>query len=126
MQTREIHNSNSDASSDTPTLRDHYATTYVVVRNSCLNSLKYFHVVDGMSPNIMHDMLQRVLHGCANLKDLIIKKSLLWIQQLNDIIEAFCYGPIETSNKPSLIKEKGFSDTNDIKQSGKNTSHMMN
>ena len=46
---------------DAPSLRDHYATTYGVVQNSCLNSSRYFHVVDGMSPDIMHDILEGVL-----------------------------------------------------------------
>lgn len=59
------------------------------------------------------------------LKDLIIKKPLLRIQQLNGRIESFCYGPMETFNKLSLIKETGFSDMNDIKQSGKFLMIMM-
>ena len=79
----------------------HYATTYGMVQNSCLNSSRYFHVVDRMSPDNMHDILEGVLRVVLILilKDIIIKKLLLWIQQLNDRIETFCYGPIETSNK---------------------------
>lgn len=80
-----------------------------------------------MSPDIIHDIFEGVIHvvPLMILKDLIIKKPLLRIQQLNGRIESFCYGPMETFNKLSLIKETGFSDMNDIKPSGKFLMIMM-
>ena len=74
-----------------------------------------------MAPDIMHDILEGVLQVLLImiLKDVVIRKSFLRIQQLNDRIKSFCYGPVEATNRPSLIKETGFSDANDIKQSGK-------
>lgn len=74
-----------------------------------------------MSPDIMHDVLEGVLQVLLImiLKDLIIKKSFLRIKQLNDRIKSFCYGPVEAANRPFLIKEAGFADSKDIKQSGK-------
>ena len=40
-------------------LHDHSATTYDIVRDSILNSSKYFHVVDGLVLDIMHDVLDQ-------------------------------------------------------------------
>ena len=74
-----------------------------------------------MAPDIMHDILEGVLQVSliATLKDIILKKSYITIQTLNKRLESFNYGPIDSSNKPSRVKETGFSDANDIKQSGK-------
>ena len=39
-------------------LRHHIATTFGMIRNACLNSCHYFHVVDGLVPDVMHDILE--------------------------------------------------------------------
>ena len=39
-------------------LRSHIATTYGVANNSVLNKCQYFHVVNGLVPDIMHDILE--------------------------------------------------------------------
>ena len=43
-------------------LHDHSTTTYDIVRESILNSSKYFCVVDGLVADIVHD----VLEGCTS------------------------------------------------------------
>jgi hypothetical protein len=35
---------------------EHIATTYGVMFDSVLNRSKYFHVVDGLAPDVMHDV----------------------------------------------------------------------
>ena len=102
-------------------LREHNAITYGVVRNSCLNESKFFHVIDGMALDIMHDILEGVLEVSLieTLKYLIVNKSLFTIHTFNQRLESYNYGPIDSNNKPIRIKEKGFSDAHDIKQSGK-------
>ena len=42
-------------------LKQHTATTYGITCNSILNTLKFFHVVDGIIPDIMHDILEGTL-----------------------------------------------------------------
>ena len=42
-------------------LHDHIATTYGVSRNSILNNLTYFHIVNGLVPDIMHNILEGML-----------------------------------------------------------------
>jgi len=39
-------------------LHDHNTTTYGLHRNSILNTSKYFLIIDGLAPDIMHDILK--------------------------------------------------------------------
>lgn len=43
------------------TLDGHIATTYGVARNSILNTLQHVNVINGLPPDIMHDVLEGVL-----------------------------------------------------------------
>ena len=60
---------------------DHIATTFGIARNSILNKLNYFHVVDGLVPDIMHNILEGRLLSyyrhimCANYVTLIITQA---------------------------------------------------
>jgi len=96
---------------------EHDPTTYGVNRNSIFTDSAYFHVTEGI---FMHDILEGVLQLSLLmlLKSLIIQKSYFRVRKLNERIDSFCYGPIEASNKPIRIKELGFANSNDIKQSG--------
>lgn len=78
-----------------------------VVRESILNTSKYFHVVDGLAPDIMHDLLEGVLHLVTSLllKEYIINQKILSLDTLNRRIDSFCYGPSESSNKPTPLKQ---------------------
>ena len=42
-------------------LHDHVATTYGIHHNSILNSSRFYHVTEGLPPDIMHDILEGVL-----------------------------------------------------------------
>ena len=42
-------------------LHSHIAKTYGVTNNAVLNSCSYFHVIDGIVPDIMHDILEGTL-----------------------------------------------------------------
>ena len=104
-------------------LREHFATTNGVTRPSILNQSRYFHVIDGISPDVMHNLLEGVLQLAIMvlIKELIIKKQYFHIKILNNRITSFCYGPVESANKPSTFKESGFSSASDngMKQTGK-------
>ena len=69
-----------------------------------MNTSKYFHVVDGLVPDIMHD----VLEGCApyTVKELLkylISQQIVTLDQINDQIENFPYSPLDARNKPTMI-----------------------
>ena len=104
-------------------IAEHEATTYGVQRNSILNESKFFNVVDGMAPDIMHDILEGVLPLTIMmlLKYCICRKKFFKIETFNSRLTSFCYGQIEVTNKPTPFKQTGFSTASEttIKQSGK-------
>jgi len=81
---------------------EHDAIAYGVNRKSTLNDSAYFHVTEGIAPDIMHDILEGVLQLSLLmlLKSLVLDKSYFRLHTLNERIGSYCYGPIEASNKP--------------------------
>lgn len=103
-------------------LKDHFSTTYGILCESILNSSRYFHIVDGMIPDIMHDILEGTLqlHIKWLLKYLIIEEAFFPLDLLNTRICSFAYGPADTNNKPTIIgNETLTSNGNCVKQSCK-------
>ena len=124
MRTVESHTQYCSALGDT--LGSHIATTYGVSRNSILNSLRYFHIIDGLPPDIMHD----VLEGALPLEiKLLLSQFLLdrifTLDQLNNRIKAYPYGEEDRTNKPSqiLLANLNTNDTS-FKQSGNKVIHV--
>ena len=70
---------------------EHAATVYGVNRNAALNRLKYFHVVDGLPPDVMHDMLEGVVNCEVKimLQIYIYEKRLFTLKQLNSRMKFF-------------------------------------
>ena len=100
-------------------LHDHVATTYGIHRNSVLNQSKYFHVTDGLVPDIMHDILE----GCLPyetkelLKCFVLDQQLITLNELNSRIESFPYNYVDVVNKPTPIASLTSSD-HSLKQNG--------
>ena len=94
------------------------ATTYGMWRDSVLNRCSFFHVTEGLVPDIMHDILVGSLELCMRycLSNLICDRKLLSLSYLNRRIRSFQYG-VDALNKPSEIAALSTGDT--IKQSGK-------
>lgn len=119
LRTRETHAYH--AASLGGLLHEHTATTYGVTSRSILNHSRYFHVVDGLSPDIMHDVLEGTLQ--LSLKQLLLylteEKKLFAVDTLNERIHRFNYGP-QATNKPVPIKATSLtsSDACKLKQSG--------
>ena len=120
MRTRETHSYHCSGLGGP--LDEHYSTTYGVRANSILNSSQYFHVVDGMIPDIMHDVLEGTLqlHIKHLLKYLILEQKLFSLNSLNERIQSFLYGPADTCNKPTIISNDTLTSSgNSVKQSCK-------
>ena len=79
---------------------------YGVKSNSIPNQSRFFHVVDGLDPDIMHDQLEGVLPLTVKLmlKHFIQVDKYLTIDMLNHHIKAFHYGSADGTNKPSELK----------------------
>lgn len=102
-------------------LHSHIATTYGLVRDSILNSTRYFHIVEGLVPDIMHDLLEGALQLCTKLllNHIIVQERKISLEDFNSRISCFQYGPSDIRNKPSLISHTVLmSSDNKLSQSG--------
>lgn len=94
---------------------------YGVRRKSILNNSRYYHVVDGLPGDAMHDVLEGVLqYNCKEmLKVFIWELKYFSLEQLNERIKNFDYGYYNDNNKPSPIPQQILkSDKNSVKQKG--------
>ncbi|XP_049333157.1 uncharacterized protein LOC111195806 isoform X1 [Astyanax mexicanus] len=74
-------------------------------RESALNRLEFYKVVDNVTPDIMHDILEGI--GGYEVKlvlNSLIEQKLITLDQINYRLTSFDYGFIDSHNKPSLIK----------------------
>ena len=90
LRTRDSHNRQCNRLVDNP----HFSKTYGINSCSVLNKSRYYHVVGGLPPDAMHDILEGVLHYSVKetLKALIFEKQLITIDELNNRISSFDYG----------------------------------
>ena len=96
------------------------STTYGLNEDSVLHQSLYFHVSEGLTPDIMHD----VLEGCLQfeLKEMFkvfVSKKVISLSDLNHAIQSFSYGMSDIKNKPSLISPQTMKNNDhSIKQTG--------
>lgn len=105
-------------------LRNHIATTFGVTRNALLNSCRYFHVLDGLVPDVMHDLLEGSLPLLTKLllTYYVREQRLFSLANLNSRIASYKYGSA-VKNKPSIISVSSFhSNDSKLRQSGE--SHL--
>ena len=101
-------------------LHDHYSTTYGLNEDSILNDSLYFHITEGLVPDIMHDCLE----GCVpyETKEMLkhlFQSSVMSLNRINEILEAFPYQGPDLRNKPSPISASTMSSgDHSLKQTG--------
>ena len=85
--------------------------------DSVLNRCEYFHVTEGIVPDIMHDILEGTLELCMRhlLIHYIREDKLFSVDVLNARITSFKYG-VDVRNKPTTITPVGLD--SHLKQSG--------
>ena len=114
-----------------PDLQQHWARLHGIKSNCVLNSLRGFHVVGGCVPDLMHDILEGVLSVsiCALLAYCIFTKKYFSLKELNNVIENFQYGVMESRDKPSKIElihlKFSFSKRGDVKSIPKKLSKKL-
>ncbi|XP_028418114.1 uncharacterized protein LOC114543241 [Dendronephthya gigantea] len=104
------------------TYGEHFSKTYGLNRRSILNESDYYHVIGGLPPDIMHDILEGVLQYETKemLKHYIKVERYLTLEILNDRIAKYDFGYYNDSNRPSPITEQKLSSNdNNLKQHGK-------
>ena len=93
---------------------------YGVNRRPVLCNSRYFHVINCLPGDALHDVLEGVLqYECREmLKTYISNEKYFTLEQLNDIISKFDCGFYNDKNRPSPITHTTLSrtDTNSLKQ----------
>ncbi|CAC5426219.1 unnamed protein product [Mytilus coruscus] len=80
------------------------SSLYGVKRNSPLNSLDFYHVINGMPPDLAHDLFEgvvsevmtNVIRGC-------VVAGYFSLDYLNDKILSFPFANVDKRNKPSKV-----------------------
>lgn len=118
-RTRETHSSHCEMLGGA--FHDHYATTYGIHRDSIVKESRYFHVTDGLVPDVMHDVLEGVVpFGTKELLKHLIHTKVLTLSELNNALDSFPYGKSDLPNKHSPISAKTLASSDHaLKQSGK-------
>lgn len=98
-----------------------FSKIYGVNRRSILCNSRYFHVVDGLPADDMHDILEGVRqYKCKEMLNIFIyERKYFTLQQLNEKIKSFDFGYYNDRNKPLLITRQALKgDANNIRQKG--------
>lgn len=107
-------------------MHDYYATTYGINRYSVLNTSAYFHVTEGLVPDIMHDSLEGCLpYVVKELLKHLFQSGVITLPLLNEIIQSFPYNGPDSRNKPATISAVTIlSPDHNLKQTGKIHSYV--
>lgn len=82
---------------------------------------RYFHVTEGLVPDIMHDVLEGVLpFELKELLKFLISEKVFTLSELNNAIQTFPYTFLDAANKPNIIEVTTLrSSDHSLKQTGK-------
>jgi len=100
-RTKQEHSIHVQTALENPTLTHCFG-----VKRQCVltDSLKYFHVLSGYPPDLLHDLFEGIvpleLALCLNV---LIKKKLFTLFELNGLIGQFPYKWIDKTNRPQSI-----------------------
>ena len=91
-----------------------------MTRNAILNSSKFFHVTEGLAPDIMHDVLEGVAqYELKELLKYLIDKKYITLNSFNNELEKFPYSYSDIKDKPTPISSTTlYSSDHNIKQKG--------
>ncbi|XP_066933831.1 uncharacterized protein [Clytia hemisphaerica] len=103
LRTKTGYNNNVQSIENDPNL----CSSYGIKIKSCLNDLNYFHVIDGLPPDLAHDCFEGfAVDLVTNIIINFVKKGLFTLEVFNDRIETFPYAIIDRQNKPQVTKIK--------------------
>lgn len=93
--------------------------TYGVYENCQLNKLNYFHILDNLNADIMHDICEGInRYFLKNFFEYLIERMrLLTLKELNSLILFFNYGILERHSLPSAINISTFNLNTNASQS---------
>lgn len=75
-----------------------------VKRKCSFNDLKYFHILDNVCVDVMHDINEGCISYClSDFFNLIVKKKIITADEIQTRVRDFNYGISLQYNKPSLV-----------------------
>lgn len=75
-----------------------------VKRPCCLNNLKYYHMLENLTVDPMHDILEGTLSfTIVRIFEYGIKRKLFTFDKLQNMVESFNFGRLHSKNTPSKI-----------------------
>ena len=81
------------------------SSVYGIKENSSLNCLQYYHVINGLPPDIAHVISEGFATDfLQNLLSYFIQLKVLTPEIVNAAISSFNYTPIDQHNKPQVLK----------------------
>ena len=94
------------------------AVLYGTKDSSPLNTLSYFHVADGLPPDLCHDLFEGfAVNVISNVIIAFIKDIFFDFDDFNDIILNFEYSGNDKNSKPQVVKRKPLNSLK-VKQTG--------
>ena len=101
LQTKEAYNSNIAQLEGDPAI----ASVYGIKSCSPLHVLKYFHVIDGLPPDLAHDLFEGIaIDILSQIIELFVIHKAFTLDSLNKKIENFEYSHSHKTNKPRPFK----------------------
>lgn len=108
-------------------LKDHYATTYGILKDSILNTTTYVHTAECLPQDGMHDFNEGVLKLVVKLllNYLIMERKWFTLKVLNDRIKMFEWGSCDKRNRPTLLSSDMLKPKKNSCQSGMHSSALI-
>uniref|UniRef100_A0A1X7V4A6 Uncharacterized protein n=1 Tax=Amphimedon queenslandica TaxID=400682 RepID=A0A1X7V4A6_AMPQE len=83
---------------------EHISKSFGINEDSVLHKSTYFHITEGLVPDIMHDVLEGCLpYVVKEMLKVFISHKFISLSLLEKIISKFPYGITDKANKPSVI-----------------------
>ena len=77
-----------------------FANMYGIKERSCLNDLEYFHVTNGLPPDLAHDVFESIaINVLSDIVGYFCKEKMIRLEEVNDKIFLFNFSSL------NLIKE---------------------
>ena len=101
LQTKEAYDSNKAQLEGDPAI----VSVYGIKRYSPLHVLKYFHVIDGLPPDLAHDVIEGIAIDIMSqiIGHFVVHKAFT-LDSLNEKIENFEYSHSDKTNEPQPFK----------------------
>ena len=65
---------------------------YGIKSNSCLNELEFFHVAEGLPPDLAHDVFEGfAINFMSSIIEVLVEQKCFNLQELNNSISTFEY-----------------------------------